>query len=222
MEEEIKIERKKTLYSRIRRKFRHTVVAFFIDAYRTLRAQPFFVNAINRESKDLYKKTAKVFTPIQKKVVEAMNRDGIFITSLAELGLEENLKPLQDFTQKEFEAAEIGRSKKFLFYLWNNAPIIDLKNPVVKFGLSPTLIEIGNVYLELLGRFVFYSVNKTVIVKDAEAQGSQHWHRDPPLGDEKIFKFFLYLNDVKEDSGPFMYIKGSQRAGRFGKIFGTK
>lgn len=41
---------------------------------------------------------------------------------------------------------------------------------------------------------------------------SQEWHRDPE--DFKIFKAFIYLGEVKKETGAMSYIKGSQFGGK--------
>jgi len=48
---------------------------------------------------------------------------------------------------------------------------------------------------------------------EGEPVRSQLWHRDPT--DPKMCKVFIYLTDVGKDNGPFTYMKGSNRVGRF-------
>ena len=224
MEEEVAKTGHRSLLFRVKRKISHTLGSFIVTSYRTLRAQPFLMDTGNRKSRELYQKTVHTLSDVQGRAVESLERDGIFITSTTELfGDDARLEQIRETVTKEFAKAELGRNKKFLVYLWNNRPTFDVESPVVKLGLSPSILEIGNAYLNLFVRFVFYSVNKTVVLKhDEEAAGSQRWHRDPPLGDERILKVFLYLTDVDETSGPFMYVKGSHRSGRLGHFFRTK
>ena len=48
---------------------------------------------------------------------------------------------------------------------------------------------------------------------------SQRWHRDPE--DKIVVKMFLYLNDVDEKTGPFMYVRGSHHLGKYKNLFPT-
>jgi len=57
----------------------------------------------------------------------------------------------------------------------------------------------------------------SVISSGTSPQQSQGWHRDP--GDKKICKIFLYVNDVDETAGPFMYVRGSQYGGVYRRFF---
>jgi hypothetical protein len=46
---------------------------------------------------------------------------------------------------------------------------------------------------------------------------SQNWHRDGE--DRQVLKIFIYLNDVDEETGPFMYVKESIKGLKYGKLF---
>jgi len=62
------------------------------------------------------------FNPIASEI----KRNGIYITSLSELGYE--LKPLLDYVAA-VEDRGIKDNKPFLKYLWNPSPEVDMKIP---------------------------------------------------------------------------------------------
>ncbi len=192
--------------------------------YKQLFSLPIVVRAKNKQSKITYERGSHALNDLQEKILLDLKENGLAITHIRQLMPETNI--LSDLTKvalKELEEANIGRKKKFLIYAWDNKPTLELSNPLLKIALEEKILTTVNAYLGLFSRLAFCSINKTLVVgKDAVASGSQRWHRDPSGGDEKICKIFIYLSDVEENSGPFMYIKGSHRSGKFGNIFPSK
>src|SRR3989344_904416 len=215
---------KRTLWARIRRKIRHTYGKTVITSYRRIVAQPFFMNLKNRRAKKAYALQKHELSDVQQKILSDLERDGLAFVHLDELFPGENVLPtLQTFVEKEFINASVGRNKKFLTFLWNNFPVFSLSNPIIKLALEPKIVEVANAYTGLFSRFAFFSVNRTIVSHDASAQGSQRWHRDPGMGDERMVKVFVYLNDVTDiGTGPFMFVKKTQRTGKWGKLFTAK
>ncbi len=212
------------LIFKIKKKLKHTAGAWMVESYRKVRAQKMPMDLLNRKSRAAYRSNQPPLTTVQKRIVDGLECDGLCLSSVAELmGNNAALSEIRSFADKEFEKASAGRNKKFLFYLWDNAPIFDHKNPLITLALSKQIRGIADAYLQLFARFVFFSVNKTVIVNaDADAQGSQRWHRDPTLGDERLCKVFIYLNDVDATAGPFTFIKGTHKTGRLSRYFPAK
>ncbi len=126
-----------------------------------------------------------------------------------------------DLAEREIRHAKISRKKPFLSYLWDNGPLFDPQNPLLKIALDETPLAIANGYLGLYSQFNFYSLNLTLPMPEgADALGSQRWHRDP--GSRRLCKMFIYLSDVDETAGPFWYIKGSQEGGIFRLLYPQK
>jgi hypothetical protein len=61
----------------------------------------------------------------------------------------------------------------------------------------------------MLSRLCYLEINETLISSPESAEMSQNFHRDP--GIEKCIKIFIYLNDVEDGSGPFVYVKNSHK-----------
>jgi len=196
----------------------------FINLYKKIRAKRFVVEFLNKKSRVEYLDTNKELTAVQNKIIEDLKRDGLAFAHLEDLFPKENkLIEIKSFVDKEFTNASLGNNKKFLEFLWDNHPILDLKSPVVSLALTNKLIEIANEYVGLFTRFTFFSVAKTVVLPKSNAQGSQRWHRDPSAGDTKMLKMFVYLNDVTDiGTGPFNFVKGTHKIGKWGKIFPEK
>lgn len=83
------------------------------------------------------------------------------------------------------------------------------------------ILDIVNSYFGAWSKFYYLTLNLTKpMLKSAVPVMSQNWHRDPE--DKKTRKVFIYLNDVQENTGPFIYVLGSQDGGKYGKFFPQK
>lgn len=116
---------------------------------------------------------------------------------------------------------ERNKIKKFL---WTYFPTesnseLDLSNPITKFYLSSEVLYVASKYLGYIPQLNEVTIQKTTVVESKDPIQSQKWHRDPQ--EMRTFKVFLYLSDVDEDSGPFIYLKGSSPTskGKFSKLF---
>jgi len=180
---------------------------------------PVWLYMLNRKGRKLYQENLPILDPIQKKVVEDFRRDGIASIHIDELFPGRNLLPvLQKYVIQGIDDAETKMQKKFLKQLWDLIPLVDFKNVLMMLPLESRIINIVNSYMGMCSRFYNLTLNVTTpVLPDAAAVSSQRWHRDPE--DRKMCKLFLYLNDVDEYSGPFQYILGSQRGGRYGRYF---
>ena len=70
-------------------------------------------------------------------------------------------------------------------------------------------------------KLIYFELNTTNVVSADSAEAkSQRWHRDP--GMRRNIKIFLYINDVEEDSGPFMYVLRTHDGGNRRRLFPQK
>lgn len=170
---------------------------------------------LNREGRHVFFKERLNFGFLEKRMAEDLKREGIAVTHIDELFPGKNILPeLQNFSQEARSKAEVSRKKKFLLDLWELNPVIELKNPFVKFSLEDKVLNIISGYLGVCPKFYYYLLNVALPVSEGEgAVQSQRWHRDPE--DKKMCKMFIYLNDVDEETGPFFYVKGSQYGGKW-------
>ena len=106
---------------------------------------------------------------------------------------------------------ETNQDKKdFLINLVKYGKGVPPDEPLLRVALDQQLLEIAAGYLEMwptlfsIAAWLNYPTDQPPLV-------SQLWHRDPE--DLRILKVFIYLSDVKEYSGPFSYIPGTQPFG---------
>lgn len=161
----------------------------------------------------------KSFPKSYTQIVQDLKTYGIAITSLEELGFSaEILERLQRYTDEKRPLATINAKKTFWLKLWETVPALDFSNPFVSVCLSTNILDVVNGYLGLFAKFYYYSLHVTLPMTPGEApRNSQNWHRDPE--DKRMCKFFIYLNDVDEKSGPFMYVQGSQFGGKWRSLY---
>ena len=176
---------------------------------------------INRKPRALFVSNRPVLDPVQARIVNDLNDKGIGITTLAELFPEQPnlLTKLQAYTdQKVKEQKGVSPVKPFLKYLWEHTPTLTLTDPFHRLVLDEKIIHVANSYLGLLTNFYILMLNVTIpVAPDAKTILSQRWHRDHE--DKKLCKIFLYLTDVDEEAGPFIYIPYSKYGKKWGALF---
>jgi hypothetical protein len=77
-----------------------------------------------------------------------------------------------------------------------------------QFALQSRVLDVVNAYFGMYSVLTECNVWHNFVAAGAPSQ-SQLWHRDPE--DRHIMKVFLYLSDVDEGAGPFVYARGSHR-----------
>lgn len=183
---------------------------------------PVWFYILNRESRICYKKNVSQFSDVQRRVIRDLNLYGIGAAHLEELFPGEDiLSRLQQYAVALRSQGKSVEDKPFLLALWsynNKNEAIDLSNPFVRLSLDPQVLGIVNGYLKMCAKFFFYTLNITLPVPAGSSHiKSQQWHRDPE--DIKLCKVFLYLSDVDERRGPFTYVRGSNRGGKWYGLF---
>jgi hypothetical protein len=160
-------------------------------------------------------------SPAARGVAEDLKRDGIAITSVADLlgknqcyeALLHQVNLLESDRLNEIEAARnsaensdlIGQ-KTFNLEMLGSTQQLDLTSAYARFALQDEILQIANSYFGMYTRLRYLNVWHTLTTK-SEARESQLWHRDRE--DFHILKMFLYLSDVDQGSGAFTYAAGS-------------
>ena len=208
---------------------------------------PVWFYYLNNEPRRLWNQEKKETDSLVGKIVADLARDGIAVTSVAELFPGINFADLQSFTTEAVAHPRIQEeitshnrmiddriasggvrkgSKKYLkdfivepYGSTGNDTIPDISNPFIRASLDERALRIAGGYMGLAPKLRGFSLRVTLPVPaGATEYFSQRWHRDPE--DKKMLKIFIYMTDVlKPDEGPFIYIKGSQPGGRFGRVF---
>ena len=156
-------------------------------------------------------------TFINQKILSDLKRDGIAFSNLNEIfpdgdfitkmrkWVADNEKNLYHKSKKKFLLSYFGQQHDLIE--------LDLTNPFFDFYLSERIIHLVSSYLDYVPQLNYVSVEKTIPTEtNSGPSQSQNWHRDPE--EKKMIKVFIYLNDVNENNGPFIYIKRSQPTGK--------
>ena len=180
---------------------------------------PMWFYVANREARASYDQNKNQLNDLQKKMVKEMKENGIAFTHLDELFPGRNLLPeLQTYARNLMDdGQQRQKGKTYITDLLERMNVIDLDNPFIKLSLSPEVVAVANGYMDMGSKFFMYSLNVVSPVGNADPISSQRSHRDPE--DKKLFKIFIYLNDVDQETGPFSYLLGSQFGGRWGGKF---
>lgn len=157
------------------------------------------------------------------------------VSELSEFGI--SIRKIEDVFGKDKGSQIIEKSLAYLElnennleqnnikkFLWNYFPTqsnkeLDLSNPIIQFYTSPDIIYVASKYLDYIPQLNEVIIQKTTSNFSDTPIQSQKWHRDPQ--EMRTLKVFLYLSDVDEECGPFIYVKGSPPTskGKFSKLF---
>ena len=157
------------------------------------------------------------------RVLEDLNRDGVAMTSGGALlgpdscypELNEAVSNLECKLTDQLGAARrsaqdqiaTDQKKNYLFPLLGERPVLDIDSVYVRFALHKPILRIANAYFGMYIRLRHYNVLHT-FTTSGQASMSQLWHRDRD-DLHYILKVFVYLSDVDEGAGPFVYAAGT-------------
>ncbi|MDP3770377.1 MAG: hypothetical protein U1A23_00785 [Candidatus Sungbacteria bacterium] len=201
-------------------RLKHSVAIRVAHVYFMVRGWwPIWFYVINRKNRRAFREYAVVCSAVQKRIAEDLARDGIAVAHLDELFPgKKQLSQFQQYVQEHLGTADTRTHKIFLRNLWDAVPSIDVSNPFVPLALADAILGTVNEYMQMCSYFFYLTLNVTTpVVQGSEAVQSQRWHGDPE--DKKMCKVFLYLTDVDETAGPFIYVRGTQLGGRWRHLF---
>ena len=170
-----------------------------------------FINVLNWvKFKVLYNSNS---TQVSSRVLSDLNSQGIAFSSLDELFPgEDYLKKMQKWVaENEYNLKPKAKKKFLMSYFGGNYDRVDLdlRNPFFHFYMSEKILFFVCSYLGYIPQLNYVTVEKTIpIENDKLATYSQNWHRDPE--EKRMIKVFIYVNQVDESNGPFVYAKQSQ------------
>jgi hypothetical protein len=164
-------------------------------------------------------------------LVDSLRADGIAVAPITQLFDEETWAHLRtdvaSFVRETKEwvrtAGDELQQKKYLvrrFWSKKQAAMhrFPLDDPWLRLFASKTMLDVVNAYRGEWTKLYYLDIWFTVpFVDSTERLASQRWHRDPE--DQHVVKAFLYLVDVDEGTGPFEYVCGSTRGGRYGDLW---
>jgi hypothetical protein len=143
-----------------------------------------------------------ILSSTDRAIVETLNTEGVFITSLEELSIPstpETLSAAKNLMPK-IPRVVYGDENEFVIHA-TSEQIMEYPE-IFLWGLEERLLNIAENYF---GLPVAYhgAYFRRDLVKKVERK-SRLWHMDTE--DRKLFKVIIYLNDINDDGGPFQYI----------------
>lgn len=140
-------------------------------------------------------------------IVAALERDGVYVTSLAALMLPGSDPMLRTARVMAEEFAEEAHRRVRAGSDFNVVPATTVvsRPEVFVWGLDDRLLDIAEAYLGLSVAYDGVSINYTVA--DGREVSTRKWHRD--WEDRRMLKIAVYLNDVDAVGGPFQMIARS-------------
>lgn len=153
----------------------------------------------------LHRNSLPRLSGIDLQIVEGLRRDGIFITTLAALGLpgsDAMLKAGQELSQAFAQEARCQASAGKDFTVVPPSAIAS-RSEIFAWGLNERLLDIMETYLGVPAGYD--GVNLIYTVAGARAAGPRCWHLD--WEDRRTIKIGIYCNDVTAGGGPFQLIR---------------
>ena len=176
------------------------------------------------EALEVHRPLLRKLHGIDQEIVERLERDGVFVTSLEALGLPDAAAMLCAGQKVARDCAKDARRDASAGREFTYAPAsATVDNPeIFHWGLNERLLDIVEAYIGLPvaydGPVLIYTV------ADGTELGPRQWHRDRE--DRKIVKVAVYCSDVTDRGGPFELISRVDRSqgvdDRYEYEFGTE
>ncbi|WP_448266852.1 phytanoyl-CoA dioxygenase [Nostoc sp. DSM 114159] len=139
----------------------------------------------------------------ERNILKALKKDGVCVTTLADLGLTSSSELLkaayQQLSQMENPNNDHLDEKLPQIYTVTGLP------EFYAWGMEKRLLNLIENYIGL--PIAFHGVHLRKDFPSKHQFGTLLWHSDAE--DRRIIKIFIYLNDVEEKTGPFEYIPRS-------------
>ncbi len=141
---------------------------------------------------------------IDQRIVAGLERDGIFVTSLDELGIPGSAAMLDAATQVARACRDDARREASAGREFICAPAsATIDNPAIfTWGLDDRMLDIAEAYIGL--PVAYDGMTLIYTVADGTELGPRQWHRDRE--DRKMIKVAVYCTDVTDRGGPFELI----------------
>lgn len=152
-----------------------------------------------------------VLAPRDRLIAETCKREGVFVTSLEELGFPATPQLLKvarnqlDIMEKILPPARAGGSGQTAPAFPQIFKVTDLPE-FSTWGSEERLSNIVENYIGL--PLAFQGVHLRRDFANKNPLTTELWHQD--LEDRRMLKVIIYLSDVSEDNGPFEYIPKSR------------
>lgn len=147
---------------------------------------------------------------LDREIVDTLDREGVFMTSLAALWLPDADELVDSAEALAHAFAPTARSKVAVGEDFVHVPSDHIRaNPSIYFwGLNHRLLDIAEAYLGLPPAYDGVLLSYTVA--DGREVSTRKWHRD--WEDRRMLKIAIYLHDVDDAGGPFEAIRRQDSA----------
>jgi hypothetical protein len=159
-----------------------------------------------------YSHRLPVLSPSDRQIVEALKKEGVFVTTLDQLALPSTPKMMQAVQGLLPTMPDaLANRKTDKMSAMSHAVNVSTRQVTEKYpelflwGLEERLLNIMERYIGLPVAYLGASIRRDLDTK--KQVGTRLWHRDAE--DRRTLKVIVYLNDVDEDGGPFEYIPRS-------------
>ena len=178
----------------------------------------------NRSARRRFASEAVALDEVQRRIVDALDRDGYVTLPFTDLFDEERWQAIEargaEFvseTERTLAAGGSGKvraGKEFVVRAWSFEGVtLGEDDPWFAACASRRLLDVANAYLRLCAKLSYVDLWYTAQQPATDERvASQNWHVD--FDDKHLLKAFVYLSDVDADAGPFEYVPGSQPGGR--------
>ncbi len=138
-------------------------------------------------------------------VVEAIERDGFCVTSLAALGIPGSAAMLDAALDLSRVLAGRARRDTGRHTLFANAADLLAQPRILQWGLEDQLLDIVEAYLGT--QAAYGGASYSYSVADGREAGTRVWHRDRE--DHRMLKVGLYISNVTHEDGPLELLRRS-------------
>ncbi|MEH1828827.1 MAG: phytanoyl-CoA dioxygenase [Nostoc sp.] len=150
-----------------------------------------------------HSKNLPVLEGRDRKILNALKKDGVYITTLADLELNSSSELLKA-SYHQLSQME-NANNDHLDEKWPQISTVTGLPEFYAWGMEKRLLNIIENYIGL--PIAFHGVHLRKDFNNKHQFGTLLWHSDAE--DRRIIKIFIYLNDVEEKTGPFEYIPRS-------------
>jgi len=173
--------------------------------------------ALNRRARKKLHADPPVLDNLQRRIVGELRNSGIATTTLDGLFPGEHwLERLTAYVDQHRHEVVTNKEKPYLKNFWEVHPPLDFDNPYLQLAMNQCILDIVNSYMQMYTKLNYYYLTQTIPVCNTRATYSQCWHRDPE--EPRMCKMFIYLSDVDETAGPFIYIPYTVRGQKWSHL----
>ena len=142
-----------------------------------------------------------------KSATELISRASTSGVNSLDLG---TLRHNSDRFKRFFADPDNAQNDDYIIKMNPENSVLSADNPLIKIGLSPTILNVVNSYFGLWSKMMYADAWYSIPIAAGKRIGSQSWHRDGE--DWKMVKVYLYCSDIDEDAGPMEVIPGTNHA----------